>query len=296
VQLDEEKRLITMVDRRRKNVNIFDDTMDWIKKNKVLNEAVVASISNQKLYLENKNVEVSDNPGKSCATVVSTKRSFEAAAEYARSGKKVCVLNFASATNPGGGVTRGSSAQEECLCKCSTLYPCLNEKTLWNGFYSPHRRAKNPLYNDDCIYTPGVYVCKSDISFPERMDEKDWYQVDVLTCAAPNLRNIPNNLMNPFAGDKAAVNEDNGFLELYLQRIERIFRVAATNKVEVLILGAFGCGAFCNPPEVVAKAFSIVQKKYESYFDVIEYAVFCGGHETKNYDAFCDVFESEKAI
>jgi uncharacterized protein (TIGR02452 family) len=296
VQPDEEKRFITMVDRRTKNINIFEDTMDWVKKNKVLNEAVAASISNQKLYLENKNVEVSDNPGKSCTTVVSTKRSFEAAAEYARAGKKVCVLNFASATNPGGGVTRGSSAQEECLCRCSTLFPCLNLKVLWERFYLPHRSARNPLYNDDCIYTPGVCVCKSDIPFPERMDEKDWYQVDILTCAAPNLRNISSDLMNPFSGDKAAENEDNGFLELYLQRIERIFRVAVANGVEILILGAFGCGAFCNPPEVVAKAFSIVQKKYESYFDVIEYAVFCGGHGTQNYDAFCDVFGSEKAI
>ena len=45
---------------------------------------------------------------------------------------------------------------------------------------------------------------------------------------------------------------------LHLQRLERVFRVAAANGAEVLILGAFGCGAFCNPPAVVARAF----KKY----------------------------------
>ena len=56
--------------------------------------------------------------------IVSTKRTFEAAAGYA--GQKVAVHNFASATNPGGGVTRGSSAQEECLCRCSVLYFCLS--------------------------------------------------------------------------------------------------------------------------------------------------------------------------
>lgn len=43
-----------------------------------------------------------------------------------------------------------------------------------------------------------------------------------------------------------------------LHRIERIFRIAAANQAEVLILGAFGCGAFCNPPEIVAKAFQTV--------------------------------------
>jgi uncharacterized protein (TIGR02452 family) len=73
--------------------------------------------------------------------------------------------------------------------------------------------------------------------------------------------------------------------------VERIFRVAAKNGAEVLILGAFGCGAFRNPPEIVAKAFKAVQEKYESYFEVIEYAVFCGRHETLNYDTFVEIFD-----
>ena len=36
--------------------------------------------------------------------VVSGKRTFQAAKAYAKVRKKVSVLNFASATNPGGGV------------------------------------------------------------------------------------------------------------------------------------------------------------------------------------------------
>lgn len=274
-----------MMDRRARNVSIFEDTMDWIKSSKMLSDAVEASVAGQTLYYEFMDVEIPENPGKSCRTVVSMKRSFEAAAVYAREGKKVCVLNFASATNPGGGVAHGSSAQEECLCRCSTLYSCLNVKDLWNGFYGPHRTAADPLYNDDCVYTPGVYVCKSDIDFPERMAEKDWYQVDVLTCAAPNLRSKPSNMMNPSAGDKAADIEEDVLMLLLQQRIEHIFRVAAANGAEVLILGAFGCGAFCNPPAVVAEAFATVQKEYDSYFDVIEYAVYCG-RDTMNYDTF----------
>lgn len=143
------------------------------------------------------------------------------------------------------------------------------------------------------VYT-GVIVFKSDLSFPERMEEKDWYQVDVLTCAAPNLRNAPSNFMNPCAGDEPADIAEDALYKLHLKRIEKLFRVAAANKAEVLILGAFGCGAFCNPPEIVAKAFREVQKKYESYFEVIEYAIFCAGYETKNYKAFSKAFGVEK--
>ena len=111
-------------------------------------------------------------------------------------GKKVAVLNFASATNPGGGVTRGASAQEECLCRCSGLYSSLNVPETWDLFYTPHRKSKNPIHNDDIIYTPSVTVFKTDTVNPALMQEKDWYKVDIITCAAPNLREKPGSLQN----------------------------------------------------------------------------------------------------
>ena len=135
-----------MFDRRSKNVRIFKDTVDLIENSQRLQEAISNSLSRQQLYLEADEVAIPEPLEKVCQTVVSTKRSFEAASAYARAGKKVCVLNFASATNPGGGVTNGSSAQEECLCRCSTLYPCLDIKDMWDDFYLPHREADNPLY------------------------------------------------------------------------------------------------------------------------------------------------------
>lgn len=286
------KKMFNKLDRREKNVKIFEDTTAYIKENVILKGAVKHSLESQKMYLETEKIDdCENNSGSVCNTIVSKKRSFEAASDYARQGKKVCVLNFASSTNPGGGVTSGSSAQEEALCRCSTLYPCLCADEFWYGFYLPHRDLNDSLHNDDCIYTPGVIVFKSDDDYPKRMKELDWYEVDVLTCAAPNLRYMPSNYMNPFEGEEAARIDEENLLQLHIKRIERIFGIAANNGVQVLILGAFGCGAFRNPPKIVAKAFSIVQKKYENVFETVEYAIYCRDYETDNYKAFVEAFE-----
>lgn len=62
--------------------------------------------------------------------------------------------------------------------------------------------------------------------------------------------------------------------------------VAATNKVDILILGAFGCGAFANDPNAVAQAFRDAITLYKKRFDVIEFAIYCRDYETENYEAF----------
>lgn len=164
---------------------------------------------------------------------------------------------------------------------------------LWTmiRFYGPHREADNPLYNDDCIFTPEVKVFKDDTNFPELLPENEWWDVDVITCAAPNLRNVPSNRMNPNAGSKKADISYEGLKALHTSRIQRIFEIAIANKAEVLILGAFGCGAFRNPPELVAEVFAEFTEKYRGYFDVIEYAVYHTERETANYEAFKDAME-----
>ena len=151
------------------------------------------------------------------------------------------MLNFASATNPGGGVVYGSSAQEESICRCSTLYPCLDVDEMWDKFYEPHGEADDPLYNNDCIYTPFVKVFKSDSNFPELMQESEWWDVDVITCAAPNLRSVPSNIMNPNAGSSKVEISYDGLRELLKSRVKRVFEIAIVNGAQVLILGAFGC-------------------------------------------------------
>lgn len=280
-----------MYDRRTKNAVIFRDTELMYQSDEKLRTVVKNSINSQKLILADDMVDYEVAENRAGKVVVSGKRTLEASEKYAKQGKRVCVLNFASATNPGGGVVHGSSAQEEAICRCSTLYPCLNTKEMWDDFYGPHRRADNPLYNDDCIFTPAVKVFKSDTNFPELLPEDDWWDVDVITCAAPNLRNVPSNQMNPNAGSKKADISYDGLKALHTARIQKIFEVAMANKAAVLILGAFGCGAFCNPPELVAEVFAELTEKYRKCFDVIEYAVFHTERETANYVAFKNVMK-----
>jgi len=280
-----------MRDRREINAEIFKDTEYMYKTNEKLKNAVKSSLRDQKLILESEKVDVTPDKNHAGKVIVSGKRTLEASEAYAKNGKKVCILNFASATNPGGGVVHGSSAQEEAICRCSTLYPCLNQKKLWDKFYLSHRVADNPLYNDDCIFTPDVTVFKSDIDFPELLPEGEWWTVDVITCAAPNLRHIPSNRMNPGGGSSSANISYIELLCLLQKRIQKIFEVAIASGAEVLILGAFGCGAFRNPPELVATVFSEFTERYRNWFDVIEYAVYHKEHERGNYEAFKDAMK-----
>lgn len=271
---------------REENVIIFENTAYLCKENKSLAEAIKASNLAQKLILEKDTVVGADKNRyeNTAKVVISKKRSYEAAKEY--KDMRVAVHNFASASNPGGGVVRGSGAQEECLCRCSTLYFDLDVKEMWDGFYNPHRAAADPIHNDDLIYTPDVIVFKTDTSNPKLMPESEWYKVDVVTCAAPNLKANPTNIFNPGDGNKQVIVKDNELLAIHEKRLRRILDVAANNGVEAIILGAFGCGAFKNKPEVVALAAKNVIKDYLHAFKVIEYAVYCSPRDDRNYKTF----------
>jgi uncharacterized protein (TIGR02452 family) len=277
---------------REENVVVFQDTEKNVKSNSKLSDAVKYSTANQKLIPEGADLKAvypdADFSGGAyqddAKIIVSTKRSYEAASGYA--GKRVCVHNFASATTPGGGVVKGSNAQEECLCRCSTLYFSLNAPDMWSGFYTPHRETQDPKHNDDIIYTPDVVVFKSDTAAPTILPEKDWYKVNVLTCAAPNLRLMPSNRMNTGDGYKKVKMPDKDLQALHEKRFARILDVAYAEGNEVVILGAFGCGAFENNPEVVARAAKNVVEKYRKRFETIEFAVYCSPRDASNYEIF----------
>jgi len=272
-----------------KNISVFEDTVDLVQNTKHLQEAVAASLRSQIFIAENDSVPDGslikrfETPAQ---IIVSKKRTFEAASAYTGKGYKLCVLNFASATNPGGGVVNGSSAQEEALCRVSTLYFTLDTDENWKRFYKPHRMSRDPIHNDDILYTPDIVVFKTDSSTPERMAESDWFNCDVITCAAPNLRENPASRYNNGEGRERLLLSDDELTRVHRKRDRRIFDAAVQNKVDVLVLGAFGCGAFRNSPTVVADVMLTLAKEYEHAFKTIEFAVYCPPFDDTNYRIF----------
>lgn len=71
----------------------------------------------------------------------------------------------------------------------------------------------------------------------------------------------------------------------FLERIEKVFQIAIVNDHETLILGAWGCGVFKNPPEMVAECFNIMLDKYSKFFTKIVFAI----PDDKNFNVFNDI-------
>lgn len=267
----------TYEDRKQKKVEIFEDTERCYTTKEELVDSVKVAIAATTFYPAGSALPEVDGLEKPAVVTVSKKKSLQAAYDYLvkNPNARVCVHNFASATHPGGGVKWGSSAQEECLCRCTTLYPCLNTNELYKKYYAYHRNRHDTFYTDAVIYTPRIIAFKSDTDFPQTLPREDWRRVDIITCAAPNLRNI-----------ELECGSYKDFIELHMKRAEKIILVAAANGAEALITGAFGCGAFRNPPQLVAQAWKQAIAKHRNVLKAIEFAVYCTPRDEKNYWAF----------
>jgi len=273
---------------QEKRIRIFEETVRVCADEPALQKAVAASLAGQYIiWQEDKESPWQQRFERPAAIRISHKRSFDAAHSHAQAGKKVCVLNFASSVCPGGGVTYGSQAQEESLCRVSSLYPALSGESA-KLFYDRHwemiRRGSMKRENrDDCIYTPGVIVLREDAGDEELLPEKERYKVDVITCAAPDLRPVDDR--------SCYAPSQEELFNLLARRWRRILSVAAAEKTDVLILGAFGCGVFANPPQLVAQAFKCAAEDLLKCFETIEFAVYSRNADSPNMRAFAALAE-----
>lgn len=184
--------------------------------------------------------------------------------------ERVCILNFASSMNPGGGFLTGAKAQEEDLCYNSNLHDILNKHM---DFYEYNRKHKeNSLYSDGIIYTENVCF------FRNKFKNTEPVLVNVITCPAPNRGAALRN------GVKESMIETT-----MSRRLEQIIKVAIHNGNRSLALGAFGCGVFKNDINYVVKETKrlLTEEGYSKYFDNIIFPLLI---KDNNYKLFESTF------
>ena len=113
-------------------IEVFKDTQEWIKQDPSLSKSVAFAKKHTEVFYEDDYPAFDMSKEKDTVITVTGDRSIQAAMRLHRENPdaKIAVMNFANAFHPGGGVTKGSSAQEESLCRTSTLYPLLYRVTL----------------------------------------------------------------------------------------------------------------------------------------------------------------------
>ena len=269
---------------------VFQDTQNWCETDPDLVASIQKAKTATEIFYEDYYPAFNVSNTRNQTITVTGERSFEAAMRLYKEkpGSKIAVMNFANAFTPGGGVIKGAGAQEECLCRTSTLYPLLYRDSL-REFYDYHKKKNSPKASDSLIYTEGVVICKTDEDFPERLPKEDWVSVDVITIAAPDLRDKSNQYA-PVVGGGTYMNDAELF-GYHVKRAIHVLTVAAYKGAETLVLGAFGCGAFQNNPEVVARAYKTALAEFPKVFDRVVFAVLCNpGQISKNYSVFSRVF------
>lgn len=273
---------------KQKNIDIFNDTINIIKNDTELSNRQTESRKKTILY-DTQPLDIGENPSRNGKISIINERTFNAASKL--SGK-TAVLNFASGTCPGGGVKKGSPAQEECLCRVSTLYNCLLSNELNKNFYKYHKDLEDFKFSDKIIYTPNVVVLKTDTPNPQILDKEKRYMVDVISSAAPRLKIKDNN------GNVSIIKvNENEMLKIFKDRIRKIIKIAIVNNNNNIILGAFGCGAYMNNPTLVARAFKevLINENLYTYFDNIIFAILITKEKDKdNFKIFENKFSPYK--
>ena len=267
-------------------ISVFQDTIDWINSDQTLSDSVNAAKKNTTVYYEDDYPDFDASKTRDTVITVSKDRTYQAAMRLQKESPdaKIAVMNFANAFHAGGGVVKGASAQEECLCRTSTLYPLLYRRTLRDSFYKHHNDLNTPRASDSLVYTEGVIICKTDEDLPERMPKEDWVTVDVITIAAPDLRDEPN-IHAPLVNGGTHMNDAELF-GYHVKRAIHMLTCAAAKGADILVLGAFGCGAFKNNPEVVARAYKTALQEFPKVFKKIDFAVYCPPTGSRNYEVF----------
>lgn len=200
---------------------------------------------------------------------ITNETTLGAALRLVEAGLRPLALNFANGVQPGGGFLGGARAQEEVLCRSSALY-----QTLVNDeMYEEHRKRKRPDSTDWVIYSPDVPIFRKDDGTGI---EHPWL-LSFITCAAPYA---------PAIGKLEAG-------DLLQKRMHRVLSIARALDHSVLVLGAWGCGAFDNDPRSTAINFrQALENDFSGAFSDIVFAITDWSLERKFLGPFRKAFSN----
>lgn len=190
----------------------------------------------------------------------------------------VTVLNMASWHTPGGGVLKGSRAQEEDICRRTNLLYAIGEgsKVVSNILGINYSKGLYPINPLESIYCENVTVFRESNTY-EYMDNP--FNCNIITCAA---------IQNPVLVDGKLSEKDR---ELTKTKIKNIIFDSGGN---ALVLGAFGCGAYHNPPKEIAELFKkVIEEGVPFYIKKIVFAILDKKTTDGNLKPFQDVFNNK---
>ncbi len=287
-----------VADRKQKNVEVFYTTLETIRTGRyIAPSGRVVELPPMKDMIDGSVCCHDELPAAQADTVpdgteivVENNDCIRTAQRLVAEGYNPAVLNFASSGHPGGGVETGARAQEETICRRSTLIRSIYS---FSGQYSDkyrfaHKPGNNyPLDNlrHSVIYSPYVTFFREGL---ECKFMETPFQCAVITCAALNLNGRFRIHLTP--GGKMPLEARS----ITADKIRAIFRVALEHGHDALVLGAFGCGAFENPPDEMADLFrkALNDEEFRDKFRYVSFSIIEDHNSrNRNLQAFRDVFE-----
>lgn len=212
----------------------------------------------------------------------SSEKTGDCAAKLVRNGAtRVALLNFANGVRVGGGFIQGARAQEEDLCRCSALYDCLTSEGA-EKFYIENEATGSALVSDAVVVSPAVPFFRNDNY--ELLDQP--FEATVITAAAPDQGWLADRVE---AGLEPGADGDL-ISEIFYRRAKAIIAAAHNDGADALVLGAWGCGAFGNDPNIVAEAFKCAIADIGACIPKIVFAIWTSSGPNFNLMAFEEVF------
>lgn len=204
------------------------------------------------------------------------------ALELQNNGYYPAVLNMASNVKPGGGVLKGSAAQEESIFRRTNLFQSLYQFTSFGGQFGVKIKPEQYPMNDDFggIYSPGVTVF--------RESEKKGYKLmgipQTMSFISVAAVKRPKLIRDEVNGETLHI--DSSHIGTIKNKIRTILRIGLRHRHDSLVLGAWGCGAYANPASHIANLFHevIEEAEFKNKYRKIVFAIMEDHNSRKSHN------------